>query len=130
MNGSSAGPITREIGQRLRALREGHGWSLDDLERESEGRMTKGRVSSYERGDRSVGLEQLVELAEFWGVTPGDLCPQVAPPAVVPPPPPLVAATFVAITAAKDAEIADLTRDYERQLDELRERLAAQVSAA
>jgi transcriptional regulator with XRE-family HTH domain len=69
----------KELGTRLRAIRAQKGWSLHGVEERSGGRWKAVVVGSYERGDRSVTVARLVELADFYGVPVGELLPQSAP---------------------------------------------------
>ncbi len=95
----------KTLGARLRAIRTQQGLSLHGVEEKSRGRWKAVVVGSYERGDRSVTVQKLAELAEFYGVPvsellPGDVLPALlagshrhllsagkAGPAAVPPPP-------------------------------------------
>jgi transcriptional regulator with XRE-family HTH domain len=69
-----------EVGERLRRVRVERGWSLQDVERESEGRWKAAVVGSYERGDRNISATRLLELAEFYGVHPAEVLPGDPPP--------------------------------------------------
>jgi transcriptional regulator with XRE-family HTH domain len=69
-----------EVGERLRRIRVERGWSLQDVERESEGRWKAAVVGSYERGDRNISATRLLELAEFYGVRPSEVLPGDPPP--------------------------------------------------
>lgn len=71
---------TAEVGDRLRRVRVELGWSLQDVERNSEGRWKAAVVGSYERGDRNISATRLLELAEFYGISPADVLPGDAPP--------------------------------------------------
>lgn len=68
-----------EVGSRLRNLRMQRGLSLQDVERASEGRWKAAVIGSYERGDRNISAVRLCELAEFYGVAPGEVLPEGAP---------------------------------------------------
>lgn len=73
----------KELGTRLRAIRQQQGLSLHGVEEKSKGRWKAVVVGSYERGDRAVTVARLSELAEFYGVPmaellPGDSSPGVA----------------------------------------------------
>lgn len=60
------------IGERLRAERRRHGWSLNNLSSRTSGRLSKSRISNYEQGIRRMGLEAAELLAAALGtVTPG-----------------------------------------------------------
>lgn len=77
--GTATVTYTREVGERLRQVRIDRGLSLQDVERRSEGRWKAAVVGSYERGDRNITATRLLELAEFYGVAPGDVLPGEAP---------------------------------------------------
>lgn len=64
-----------DVGARLRRVRVQQGWSLQDVERRSEGAWKAAVVGSYERGDRNISASRLIELAEFYGVSPSDILP-------------------------------------------------------
>ena len=73
----------KTLGARLRAIRTQQGLSLHGVEEKSRGRWKAVVVGSYERGDRSVTVQKLAELAEFYGVPvsellPGDAAPDAA----------------------------------------------------
>src|SRR5579875_1871690 len=78
----------KTLGARLRAIRTQQGLSLHGVEEKSRGRWKAVVVGSYERGDRSVTVQKLAELAEFYGVPvsellPGDSSPGVPAPKLV-----------------------------------------------
>src|SRR3954449_8964901 len=58
----------RELGARLRAIREQRRWSLRDVNEASHGRFTGSAVGTYERGERGISVQRLSELAELYGV--------------------------------------------------------------
>jgi transcriptional regulator with XRE-family HTH domain len=58
----------RELGARLRAIREQRGWSLRDVHETSQGRFTGSAVGTYERGERGISVQRLSELAQLYGV--------------------------------------------------------------
>lgn len=64
-----------EVGARLRKVRVRQGWSLQDVERQSQGVWKAAVVGSYERGDRNITASRLVELAEFYRVPPSEVLP-------------------------------------------------------
>ncbi len=64
-----------ELGARLRAVRTMQGLTLADVEDRSNGRWKAVVVGSYERGDRSVTVARLSELAGFYGVPISHLLP-------------------------------------------------------
>ncbi|MGF7238130.1 MAG: transcriptional regulator [Frankia sp.] len=71
--------MTREyakaVGSRLRAIRIQQGLSLQGVEQKSRGRWKTAAVGSYERGDRMISVNQLSELAGFYGVPVSALLP-------------------------------------------------------
>lgn len=64
-----------ELGARLRAVRTMQGLTLADVEERSGGRWKAVVVGSYERGDRSVTVARLSDLAAFYGVPISHLLP-------------------------------------------------------
>jgi len=71
---------SKDVGERLRQVRVDRGWSLQEVERASEGRWKAAVIGSYERGDRNISATRLLELADFYGVRPSDVLPgEVAP---------------------------------------------------
>jgi transcriptional regulator with XRE-family HTH domain len=65
----------KELGMRLRAIRTQQGMSLQAVERKSGGKWKAVVVGSYERGDRSISVTRLAELADFYGVPISELLP-------------------------------------------------------
>jgi len=65
--------FSSEVGQRLRSVRRMRGFSLDDVERESDGRWSASAVGAYERGFRNLSLPRLRDLATFYDVPMGAL---------------------------------------------------------
>jgi len=80
----------KTLGARLRAIRTQQGLSLHGVEEKSRGRWKAVVVGSYERGDRSVTVQKLAELADFYGVPVSELLPGDAGPGVLTPAPKLV----------------------------------------
>lgn len=66
---------TKELGARLRRIRNQQGLSLAQVEERSGGTWKAVVVGAYERGDRSISLPRLAELADFYGVPVVDLLP-------------------------------------------------------
>lgn len=64
------------IGARLRSIRNQQGLSLAEVQERSEGRWKAVVVGAYERGDRTITIARLEELAGFYGVPLADLLPQ------------------------------------------------------
>lgn len=65
----------RELGARLRSIRQQQGLSLHGVEEKSHGRWNAAVVGSYERGVRSVTVVHLAELADFYEVALHELMP-------------------------------------------------------
>jgi|SRR5580692_1653150 transcriptional regulator with XRE-family HTH domain len=65
----------KTLGARLRAIRVQQGLSLHGVEEKSHGRWKAVVIGSYERGDRSVTVQKLNELALFYGVPILELMP-------------------------------------------------------
>ena len=85
----------KTLGARLRAIRTQQGLSLHGVEEKSRGRWKAVVVGSYERGDRSVTVQKLAELAEFYGVPVSELLPGDAAPTPIASAPKLVIARTV-----------------------------------
>src|SRR5690606_34902139 len=69
----------KQLGARLRAIRQQQGLSLQGVEEKSGGRWKAVVVGSYERGDRAVTVNRLAELAAFYRVPVSELLPEGAP---------------------------------------------------
>jgi transcriptional regulator with XRE-family HTH domain len=80
----------KTLGARLRAIRTQQGLSLHGVEEKSHSRWKTVVVNSYERGDRSVTVQKLAELADFYGVPVSELLPGDAAPTAMAPSPKLV----------------------------------------
>lgn len=65
----------RELGARLRAIRQQQGLSLQAVEDKSQGRWKAVVIGSYERGDRAVTVHKLSDLARFYGIPVEELLP-------------------------------------------------------
>ncbi|MFM9151230.1 MAG: helix-turn-helix domain-containing protein [Candidatus Planktophila sp.] len=57
------------IGARIRKVRRERGWSLQECEVRSQGRLRAVTLASYERGQRSISLGKLQLIAEILEVT-------------------------------------------------------------
>jgi transcriptional regulator with XRE-family HTH domain len=71
----------KELGRRLRAIRQQKGMSLHDVEEASRGQWKAAVVGAYERGDRNVTVTRLAELASFYGVPVTEMLPEDGRPA-------------------------------------------------
>jgi len=69
------GPVSVEVGSRMRQARQARGWSLVAVERLSGGRWMAVRIGSWERGDRGISVPVLCEYADFLGVPVASLFP-------------------------------------------------------
>ena len=65
--------FTAQVGQRLRAVRRQQRLSLEDVEQRSGGRWSASAIGAYERGYRTLSLNRLRELADFYDVPMGVL---------------------------------------------------------
>ena len=64
---------------KLRMIRKSKGWSLQDVERNSNGKWKAVVIGSYERSDRAISLRKAISLMEFYQVPISELFPQVTP---------------------------------------------------
>jgi transcriptional regulator with XRE-family HTH domain len=71
----------KDLGRRLRAIRQQKGMSLHDVEEASRGQWKAAVVGAYERGDRNVTVTRLAELASFYGVPVTEMLPEDGRPA-------------------------------------------------
>jgi transcriptional regulator with XRE-family HTH domain len=63
---------------RLRIIRKSKGWSLQDVERHSNGKWKAVVIGSYERSDRSISLRKAISLMEFYQVPITELFPEIS----------------------------------------------------
>lgn len=63
------------LGQRLRAARRHRGWSLGDVEANTDGEFKASVVGAYERGERAISVQRFVSLADIYGSAPSELLP-------------------------------------------------------
>jgi transcriptional regulator with XRE-family HTH domain len=68
----------RQLGARLRRIRHQQGMSLADVQERSGGVWKAVVVGAYERGDRTISVARLQQLAEFYRVPLADLLPPPA----------------------------------------------------
>jgi transcriptional regulator with XRE-family HTH domain len=64
---------------KLRMIRKSKGWSLQDVERNSNGKWKAVVIGSYERSDRAISLRKAISLMEFYQVPISELFPQITP---------------------------------------------------
>ncbi|MGH8944790.1 MAG: helix-turn-helix domain-containing protein [Acidimicrobiia bacterium] len=63
------------LGQRLRAARRQRGWSLGEVEIQTEGEFKASVVGAYERGERAISAQRFSRLSEVYGIPPAELLP-------------------------------------------------------
>lgn len=71
MNGSKNSKVAKRAGRKLRALREGRGLSLADVEARTG--MDRSNIARYERGEGATSLDRYEDLAKFYGLDLGRL---------------------------------------------------------
>ena len=64
------------LGQRLRAARRHRGWSLGEVETQTDGEFKASVVGAYERGERAISVQRFVRLAEIYGAGASELLPR------------------------------------------------------
>ena len=64
---------------RLRIIRKSKGWSLQDVERNSNGKWKAVVIGSYERADRAISLKKAISLMEFYQLQVSELFPDIPP---------------------------------------------------
>jgi len=74
---------THNPADRLRIIRKSKGWSLQDVERNSNGKWKAVVIGSYERSDRSISLRKAISLMEFYQVPISELFSEISPEAEV-----------------------------------------------
>ena len=65
------------LGQRLRVARRQRGWSLGEVESNTNGEFKASVVGAYERGERAISVQRFVRIADVYGFTPAELLPLV-----------------------------------------------------
>ncbi|MEX0865510.1 MAG: helix-turn-helix transcriptional regulator [Acidimicrobiia bacterium] len=65
------------LGQRLRVARRQRGWSLGEVESNTNGEFKASVVGAYERGERAISVQRFVRIAEVYRFTPAELLPLV-----------------------------------------------------
>ncbi len=64
---------------RLRIIRKSKGWSLQDVEQNSNGKWKAVVIGSYERADRAISLKKAISLMDFYQVPVLELFPDTPP---------------------------------------------------
>lgn len=75
--------FSASLGRKLRAARRQRGWSLGEVESQTDGEFKASVVGAYERGERAISVQRFVRLAETYNVVPADLLPAAVPDGVV-----------------------------------------------
>ena len=91
---------------KLRMIRKSKGWSLQDVERNSNGKWKAVVIGSYERSDRSISLRKAISLMEFYQVPISELFPEISPE---------VKARSISINLAKLAEAQSINSESLRR---------------
>lgn len=73
---ASSSPYSRQVGQRLRAVRRQLRLSLQEVEANSAEEFKASVLGAYERGERAISVPRLERLASFYGVAIGELLPR------------------------------------------------------
>lgn len=63
------------LGQRLRAARRQRGWSLGEVENQTDGEFKASVVGAYERGERAISVQRFARLSDVYGIPPNELLP-------------------------------------------------------
>jgi transcriptional regulator with XRE-family HTH domain len=113
---SDADAAARRLGEQLRQVRRQQDLSLHDVEVLSEGRFKASVVGAYERGERSLSVERLHQLAEFYRVGVDELLPRS------PAPPPVPGELSVVIDLVALERRRDVQPVLARYVDAIRER--------
>ena len=71
--------FNKALGQRLRAARRQRGWSLGEIETQTEGEYKASVVGAYERGERAISVQRFARLAEIYGIAAPELLPTPSP---------------------------------------------------
>ena len=90
------------MGQRLRAARRQRGWSLGEIEAQTEGEFKASVVGAYERGERAISVQRFVRLAEIYGVPANEILPIPEP----------VAGLVIDLEALSEDDSGDLVDRY------------------
>lgn len=71
------------LGQRLRAARRHRGWSLGDVEGQTDGEFKASVVGAYERGERAISVQRFARLSDIYGTPASDLLPAPSSPDLI-----------------------------------------------
>ena len=70
-------PTASSVAQRLRMIRKSRGWTLQEVERRSQGSIKAVVMGSYERGTRAISLLRCIELANLFAIPVTELLMEV-----------------------------------------------------
>jgi len=105
------------LGQRLRAARRQRGWSLGEIETQTDGEFKASVVGAYERGERAISVQRFVRLSEIYGVPANELLPIPEP----------VAGLVIDLDALSDDDSGDLVDKYLAAIQLLRKDVGPNV---
>jgi len=105
------------LGQRLRAARRQRGWSLGEVETQTDGQFKASVVGAYERGERAISVQRFVRLVEAYGGRPNELLPMSEP----------VSGLVIDLDALSDGDAGDLVDKYLAAIQLLRRNGEANV---
>lgn len=71
------------LGQRLRAARRHRGWSLGDVEGQTDGEFKASVVGAYERGERAISVQRFARLSDIYGTPASELLPAPSNPDMI-----------------------------------------------
>ena len=105
------------LGQRLRAARRQRGWSLGEVETQTDGQFKASVVGAYERGERAISVQRFVRLVDAYGGRPNELLPMSEP----------VSGLVIDLSALSDVDAGDLVDKYLAAIQLLRRNIEANV---
>jgi len=71
-------PYSRQVGERLRAIRRQKRLSLQEVEANSDHEFKASVLGAYERGERAISVPRLERLARYYNVPVGQLLPRTS----------------------------------------------------
>ena len=109
--------FNKALGQRLRAARRQRGWSLGEIETQTEGEYKASVVGAYERGERAISVQRFARLAEIYGIAAPELLPTPSP----------VAGLVIDLDALSEDDSGDLVDRYLAAIQLLRKETSPNV---
>lgn len=76
IDGEAPSVYSRQVGERLRAIRKQKRLSLQEVEAQSEQEFKASVLGAYERGERALSVPRLDRLAQFYAVPVEQLLPR------------------------------------------------------